>query len=49
VKLVLSHVAMIAGMAALMVCRWDRYTHGTHGRTTTTEEAQNYEAPANRA
>ncbi len=30
-KLVLSHVAMIAGMAALPVYRWDRYAHGTHG------------------
>jgi Flp pilus assembly pilin Flp len=27
----LSHVAMIAGMAALMIYRWDRYAHGAHG------------------
>jgi hypothetical protein len=27
---VLSHVAMIAGMAALMIYRWDRYEHGAH-------------------
>ena len=31
-KLVLLRVAMIAGMAALMAYRWDRYAHGTHGR-----------------
>ena len=30
--MMLSHVAMIGGMAALMICRWDRYAHGTHGR-----------------
>jgi flagellar biosynthetic protein FliP len=29
--LVLSHVAMIGGMAALMLYRFDRYTHGPHG------------------
>jgi hypothetical protein len=28
--MVLSHVAMIGGMAALMVYRWDRYVHGAH-------------------
>jgi len=28
----LSHVAMIGGMVALMVYRRDRYAHGTHGR-----------------
>ncbi len=28
--LVLSHVAMIAGMVVLMIYRWDRYAHGTH-------------------
>ena len=27
----LSHVAMIAGMAGLMLYRWDRYVHGSHG------------------
>jgi hypothetical protein len=27
----LSHAAMIAGMAVLMVYRWDRYAHGAHG------------------
>jgi hypothetical protein len=30
--MMLSHVAMIAGMAALMVYRRDRYAHGTHDR-----------------
>ena len=29
--MMLSHVAMIAGMVALMVYRWDRYAHGSHG------------------
>jgi hypothetical protein len=29
--MMLSHVAMIGGMVALMVYRWDRYAHGTHG------------------
>jgi hypothetical protein len=29
--MMLSHVAMIAGMVALMVYRWDRYAHGAHG------------------
>ncbi len=29
--MLLSHVAMIAGMALLMVYRWDRYVHGSHG------------------
>jgi len=24
-------VAMIAGMATLMIYRWDRYAHGAHG------------------
>jgi hypothetical protein len=28
----LTHVAMIVGMAALMLYRWDRYAHGAHGR-----------------
>ena len=28
--MMLSHVAMIGGMVALMIYRWDRYTHGTH-------------------
>jgi flagellar biosynthetic protein FliP len=27
-----SHVAMIGGMIALMVYRWDRYAHGAHDR-----------------
>lgn len=27
-----SHVAMVGGMVALMVYRWDRYTHGAHDR-----------------
>jgi hypothetical protein len=30
--MMLSHVAMIAGMVALMVCRFDRYAHGAHDR-----------------
>jgi flagellar biosynthetic protein FliP len=30
--MVLSHVAMIAGMIALMAYRFDRYAHGSHGR-----------------
>ncbi len=29
--MVLSHVAMIGGMALLMLYRWDRYVHGAHG------------------
>jgi hypothetical protein len=29
--MMLSHVAMIAGMVALMVYRWDRYAHGSYG------------------
>jgi hypothetical protein len=29
---VLSHAAMIIGMAALMIYRWDRYAHGAHDR-----------------
>lgn len=28
--MVLSHAAMIGGMAALMLYRWERYTHETH-------------------
>jgi hypothetical protein len=28
--MMLSHVAMIGGMVALMVYRWDRYAHGAH-------------------
>lgn len=28
----LSHVAMLGGMVALMVCRFGRYAHGAHGR-----------------
>jgi hypothetical protein len=28
--MMLSHVAMIGGMAALMIYRWDRYAHGHH-------------------
>jgi hypothetical protein len=31
--MMLSHVAMIAGMGALMVYRWDRYVHGSHGHS----------------
>ena len=30
--MVLSHVAMIGGMAALMLYRFDRYVHGPHDR-----------------
>jgi hypothetical protein len=29
--IVLSHVAMIAGMVALMIYRFERYAHGAHG------------------
>jgi hypothetical protein len=29
--MLLSHVAMIGGMAGLMVYRWDRYAHESHG------------------
>ncbi len=32
--MMLAHVAMVAGMIALMICRSDRYVHGTHGRRT---------------
>lgn len=32
--MMLSHVAMIGGMVALMICRWDRYAHGAHDRRT---------------
>jgi hypothetical protein len=30
--MMLSHVAMIAGMVVLMIYRFDRYAHGAHGR-----------------
>jgi flagellar biosynthetic protein FliP len=30
--MVISHVVMIAGMVALMLYRFDRYAHGSHGR-----------------
>ena len=30
--MMLSHVAMIGGMVALMLYRWDRYAHGAHDR-----------------
>jgi hypothetical protein len=30
--MMLSHVAMIGGMVALMVYRWERYAHGAHDR-----------------
>ena len=36
--MMLSHVAMIGGMVALMVYRWDRYAHGAHNRRARTEE-----------
>jgi hypothetical protein len=29
--MMLSHVVMIGGMVALMIYRWDRYAHGSHG------------------
>jgi hypothetical protein len=32
--MMLSHVAMIGGMVALMIYRFDRYAHGAHGRRT---------------
>ena len=30
--MMLSHAAMIVGMAAVMIYRWDRYAHGAHER-----------------
>ncbi len=36
--MMLSHVAMIGGMVALMIYRFDRYAHGAHGRRTRKEE-----------
>ena len=36
--MMLSHVAMIGGMVALMVYRFDHYAHGAHGRRARTEE-----------
>ena len=30
--MMLSHVAMIAGMVVLMIYRFERYAHGAHGR-----------------
>ena len=36
--MMLSHVAMIAGMVVLMIYRWDRYAHGAHGRRARSEE-----------
>ncbi|HZA44969.1 MAG TPA: hypothetical protein VE568_06660, partial [Rubrobacter sp.] len=30
--MMLSHVAMIGGMVVLMLFRFERYAHGTHGR-----------------
>jgi hypothetical protein len=36
--MMLSHVAMIAGMVVLMIYRFDRYAHGAHGRRARTEE-----------
>jgi hypothetical protein len=30
--MLLTHVAMIGGMVALMLYRWDRYAHGVHHR-----------------
>jgi hypothetical protein len=30
--MMLSHVAMVGGMVALMVYRWDRYAHGARDR-----------------
>ena len=30
--MMLSHVAMIGGMVALMIYWWDRYAHGAHDR-----------------
>ena len=32
--MMLSHTAMIVGMAALMMYRWDRYAHRAHERRT---------------
>ncbi len=36
--MMLSHVAMIGGMVALMIYRFERYAHGAHGRHARTEE-----------
>jgi hypothetical protein len=41
--MMLSHVAMIGGMVALMVYRFERYAHG---RTTTTTRRTTHEPPA---
>jgi hypothetical protein len=41
--MMLSHVAMIAGMVALMLYRFERYAHG---RTTTTTRRTTHEPPA---
>jgi hypothetical protein len=35
--MMLSHVAMIGGMVALMIYRFDRYAHGAHGRRARSE------------
>ena len=35
---IFSHAAMIAGMVVLMIYRFERYTHGTHGRCARAEE-----------
>jgi hypothetical protein len=36
--MMVSHVAMIGGMVALMIYRFDRYAHGAHGHRARTEE-----------
>ena len=36
--MMLSHVAMIGGMVVLMLFRFERYAHGTHGRRARSEE-----------
>jgi hypothetical protein len=36
--MMLTHLAMVGGMVALMVYRWDRYAHGAHDRRAYPDE-----------
>jgi hypothetical protein len=36
--MMLTHLAMVGGMVALMVYRWDRYAHGAHDRRSYPDE-----------
>jgi hypothetical protein len=38
--MMLSHVAMIAGMVALMIYRFERYAHGSHGHQDKRDDAR---------